>query len=57
MKFSDVPIWLKTLRLHKYTPLLASMSYEQMMQLNDEQLEQLQVRNEFQKGNVRFLDE
>ncbi|XP_003742259.1 protein Smaug homolog 1 [Galendromus occidentalis] len=35
----DVTGWLKTLRLHKYSPLLMSMSYDQMLMLNEDQLE------------------
>ena len=35
----DVPIWLKNLRLHKYTGLFEKMSYEEMMSLTDEWLE------------------
>lgn len=35
----DVPQWLKTLRLHKYTNLFMNLTYEQMMSLNDKALE------------------
>lgn len=35
----DVPSWLKSLRLHKYAYLFASMSYEEMMNLTEEKLE------------------
>ncbi|XP_071632652.1 protein Smaug homolog 1 [Temnothorax longispinosus] len=34
----DVQLWLKTLRLHKYSYLFATMSYEDMMQLTEDQL-------------------
>ncbi|XP_043288548.1 protein Smaug homolog 1 isoform X2 [Venturia canescens] len=34
----DVPAWLKTLRLHKYSYLFATMSYEEMLELTEEQL-------------------
>lgn len=35
---SDVPSWLKTLRLHKYSYLFVTLSYEEMLQLTEEQL-------------------
>jgi hypothetical protein len=34
----DVPTWLKTLRLHKYSYLFATMSYEEMLELTEDQL-------------------
>ncbi|XP_076661688.1 sterile alpha motif domain containing protein 4 smaug [Halictus rubicundus] len=34
----DVPSWLKTLRLHKYSYLFVTLSYEEMLQLTEEQL-------------------
>ena len=34
-----VPAWLKLLRLHKYTELIMSLSYEEMLSLTEEQLE------------------
>ncbi|CAG5095680.1 Similar to samd4a: Protein Smaug homolog 1 (Xenopus laevis) [Cotesia congregata] len=34
----DVPRWLKTLRLHKYSYLFTTMSYEEMLQLTEDQL-------------------
>ncbi|KAL7677309.1 hypothetical protein ACOME3_003545 [Neoechinorhynchus agilis] len=36
----DVPKWLKFLRLHKYNALFASMSYEEMLNLDESYLEQ-----------------
>nr|CAG4648662.1 EOG090X06H8 [Polyphemus pediculus] len=36
----DVPCWLKGLRLHKYAHLFSLMSYEEMLSLTEEQLEQ-----------------
>ncbi|XP_078671601.1 protein Smaug homolog 1-like isoform X2 [Branchiostoma floridae x Branchiostoma belcheri] len=36
----DVPAWLKSLRLHKYAPLFSQLTYEEMMNLTEEQLEQ-----------------
>ena len=35
----DVPVWLKGLRLHKYSHLFSLMSYEEMLSLTEEQLE------------------
>jgi len=35
----DVPVWLKSLRLHKYTDCFKGMSWEEMIDLNEEQLE------------------
>ncbi|XP_051162900.1 protein Smaug homolog 1 [Leptopilina boulardi] len=34
----DVPGWLKTLRLHKYSYLFATLSYGEMLQLTEERL-------------------
>ncbi|KAI4479023.1 hypothetical protein M0804_011485 [Polistes exclamans] len=34
----DVPSWLKTLRLHKYSYLFVTLSYEEMLQLTEDQL-------------------
>ncbi|EDO48639.1 predicted protein, partial [Nematostella vectensis] len=36
---SDVPMWLKSLRLHKYGSLFSQLSYEEMLNLSDEYLE------------------
>ena len=38
-----VPQWLKYLRLHKYTDLIMSMSYAEMVELTEEKLEALNV--------------
>ncbi|XP_052273565.1 protein Smaug homolog 2-like isoform X2 [Dreissena polymorpha] len=35
----DVPVWLKSLRLHKYAFLFQQLSYEGMLNMNDEWLE------------------
>ncbi|KAJ4483671.1 hypothetical protein J3R30DRAFT_3698575 [Lentinula aciculospora] len=35
----DVPAWLKSLRLHKYNDCFTGMSWEDMIDLNEEQLE------------------
>ena len=38
-----VPEWLKSLRLHKYTNLLLSLTYEEMVELDEDKLEALGV--------------
>ncbi|KAF5388854.1 hypothetical protein D9757_005648 [Collybiopsis confluens] len=35
----DIPAWLKSLRLHKYTDCFTGMTWEEMIDLTDEQLE------------------
>ncbi|XP_014665216.1 PREDICTED: protein Smaug homolog 1-like [Priapulus caudatus] len=35
----DVPLWLKSLRLHKYSHLFSKMTYEEMMGLSEKWLE------------------
>lgn len=37
---SDIPTWLKTLRLHKYTAALEGIPWKELIYLSDEQLEQ-----------------
>lgn len=39
----DVPAWLKSLRLHKYAHLFSKMSYEEMLNLSETQLESQHV--------------
>lgn len=39
MSPSDVPAWLKSLRLHKYAGLFSTMTYDEMMSLTEQQLE------------------
>lgn len=39
----NIPQWLKTLRLHKYTDNLKSLSWEEMIELDDDQLQDLGV--------------
>jgi len=36
----DIPTWLRSLRLHKYTPIFESMSWKDMVILTDEELTQ-----------------
>jgi len=42
----DVPIWLKSLRLHKYAHIFNDMTYEEMLNLSEDYLE----RNDVTKG-------
>lgn len=39
----DVPLWLKSLRLHKYANLFQQLTYEEMLGLNEEYLEKQNV--------------
>lgn len=36
---TDVPTWLKSLRLHKYAYLFQQMTYEEMLSVSEEWLE------------------
>uniref|UniRef100_A0A3B3QHK0 Sterile alpha motif domain containing 4B n=1 Tax=Paramormyrops kingsleyae TaxID=1676925 RepID=A0A3B3QHK0_9TELE len=40
---TDVPAWLKSLRLHKYAALFSQMTYEEMMILTEQHLESQNV--------------
>lgn len=40
---TNVPAWLKSLRLHKYASLFSTMTYDEMMSLTEEQLEAQKV--------------
>ncbi len=53
---SEVPVWLKSLRLHKYTPMFQAMSYAEMMALNDSQLEQRQVTKGARRKILQSLE-
>ncbi len=35
---NNIPIWLKTLRLHKYSDILNDLSWEKLIYLEDEDL-------------------
>ena len=37
---TDVPMWLKSLRLHKYQHLFAELGYEEMLQISEDYLEE-----------------
>ena len=45
----DVPGWLKSLRLHKYQYLFATLSYEEMLELDEDKLEENNVTKGIQK--------
>ena len=47
----NVPDWLKSLRLHKYTNLIMSMDYQEMLELTEEKLEKMNVT----KGAARKI--
>ncbi|CAG8674962.1 4137_t:CDS:2 [Funneliformis caledonium] len=36
----DIPQWLRSLRLHKYTPVFEGMNYKEIIELDDSELEQ-----------------
>uniref|UniRef100_A0A672PGR8 Protein Smaug homolog 1 n=1 Tax=Sinocyclocheilus grahami TaxID=75366 RepID=A0A672PGR8_SINGR len=40
---TNVPAWLKSLRLHKYAGLFSTMTYDEMLSLTEQQLEAQQV--------------
>ncbi len=35
--------WLKNIRLHKYTTLLADMTYDELLNLNEQKLKHFQI--------------
>jgi hypothetical protein len=52
----DVPLWLKTLRLHKYTVMFQNLTYNEMMNLNERQLEMLKVTKGARKKILQSLE-
>jgi hypothetical protein len=40
LSLPDVPVWLKSLRLHKYQHLFAELGYEEMLTMQETYLEQ-----------------
>jgi hypothetical protein len=55
-----VPQWLKSLRLHKYTDLIMSMTYAEMITLTEEKLEHLNVTKGARRkivASIQKLDE
>ncbi|KAH7716044.1 Sterile alpha motif containing protein [Aphelenchoides avenae] len=51
----EVPMWLKALRLHKYTQLFQQMTYSTMMSMDEQKLEQLQVTKGARKKILQSL--
>lgn len=56
----DVPNWLRTLRLHKYTDVLKDMRWQDLVQLDDDGLERkgvnaLGARRKLLKASLPFL--
>lgn len=49
---TDVPSWLKSLRLHKYAALFSQMTYEEMMTLTEQHLES-QVLRGWEEGKEK----
>ena len=49
----DVPGWLKSLRLHKYQYLFAKLSYDEMLLLDEEKLEENNVTKGIYKTSNR----
>lgn len=37
--FIDIPAWLRSLRLHKYTPVFEGMKWQEIIELEDPELE------------------
>jgi hypothetical protein len=52
----DVPLWLKTLRLHKYTTMFQDLTYDEMMNLNERQLEVFKVTKGARKKILQSLE-
>jgi hypothetical protein len=52
----DVPLWLKTLRLHKYTTMFQDLTYDEMMNLNERQLEIFKVTKGARKKILQSLE-
>jgi len=50
----DVPGWLKSLRLHKYQYLFAKLTYDEMLQLDEEKLEEYKVTKGTQKKVLKI---
>ncbi len=52
---TDVPMWLKSLRLHKYQALFDGCTYEQMLDIDESYLEEKvrQVYTLKKKNNIK----
>lgn len=55
LSVSDVPMWLKSLRLHKYAALFSQMTYEEMMILTEHHLESQVCHRLSQVGQLLLL--
>lgn len=55
LSVSDVPMWLKSLRLHKYAALFSQMTYEEMMILTEHHLESQVCHRLSQVGQLLSL--
>lgn len=53
---TDVPTWLKSLRLHKYAALFSTLTYDEMMSLTEEQLEAQVRTHQHTGGTVQTKD-
>jgi hypothetical protein len=51
--FVDIPGWLRSLRLHKYTPVFEKMHWKTIIQLSEEDL--IQVGVSAQGARTKFL--
>ena len=47
LSHTEVPVWLKSLRLHKYQHLFAELGYEEMLTMQEAYLEQKVWRQQF----------
>ena len=54
----DVPKWLKSLRLHKYQYLFAKLTYDDMLELDEEKLEEVTkgARNKILENIVKLRE-
>ena len=43
MKKTDAPVWLKRLRLHKYTNIFSKITFDDMMELDAQKLQDQSV--------------
>ena len=41
---TDIPLWFKTLRLHKYTPLFMNLKYQVIIEMDDQALIEIGVQ-------------
>ena len=53
--FTDVPMWLKSLRLHKYSHIFSDITYEQMLNLTEDYLDQKGVTKGARNKIILYL--